>query len=66
MQSTLHKAIPSPGISSYDFEREATSVVEEPVPYTEVAPIEEAASIELDLPIWKAEKGKKGVMKKMW
>lgn len=60
MQSTLHKAIPSLGISSYESKIEATTVVEESFPCTEVAPSEEAAPIELDLPIGKVKKGKKG------
>lgn len=66
MQSTLHKAIPLLGISSYESEIEATTVVEEPFPCTEVAPSDEAAPIELDLPIGTVKKGKKGKKAGKW
>lgn len=45
MQSSLYKAIHSPGISSFDSEIEAISVVGKPVPCTEVALGEESPPV---------------------
>lgn len=52
MQSTLHKASRSPGISSYESEIEATPVVELPVYCTEVAPSEGAALVVEEFAPW--------------
>ena len=52
MHSTIHKAIPSPGISSHESEIEATPVVEEPVPCTEEASSEGAALVVAEFTPW--------------